>query len=128
MIDLKVGRDHTDDVRYEQIHYMESLPFLVNPRGVLAHRVKSLFSLQWKKTGQLWYIVEYWCYSYANIDATVIDEALVDDPRPRLVCARCETAAIDSHMPLSSELVGEHVCVGGVRAINLCDQHGVENQ
>ena len=39
-------------------------------------------------------------------------------PDGRVVCARCEAAAIEAGLPSSSEICGRHVCIGGVKAVS----------
>ena len=41
-------------------------------------------------------------------------------PEGRIVCARCEEAAIAGGLPSSTYLSGHHVCIGGVKAYSIC--------
>jgi hypothetical protein len=105
------------DERYRQTDYEEASPFFENPRGVLIHRVRSLYRLEVSWSSE-WWIVEYWCENSGRTDA--VDSGLVFDPGSKLICTRCEANAIAKGKKTSSELAGRHVCTGVVRAMNTC--------
>ncbi len=109
------------DTRLQQINYREAAPFFANPRGVLAHRVRSLTKLQFND-GRFHYVVEYYCLGVSCHDR-LLDEGLVYDPGQRLVCAHCERLALEQGKPTSSKIVGRHVCTGVCRPVNVCPLH-----
>lgn len=115
-------RDFRDDSRMTQLDYSESAPFFVNPRGILAHRVRSIIRLTATWEQHPWWIVEYWCENSGRTNSE--DDGLEFDPGKRLVCTRCEAAAIAHGEKTSSELAGRHVCTGALRAINVCCDRG----
>lgn len=123
VVPLKDPRhDFSNDKRVTQTAYVEAAPFFENPRGVLIHRVRSLFRMKVTWNDEPWWIVEYWCENSGRTDA--VDSGLLFDPGVKFVCARCEANAVAAKMRTSSEVAGRHVCVGGVRAVNLCVAHG----
>ena len=109
--------NHRDD-RFNQVDYSESAPFFINPRGVLAHRIRALFTLT--AFGSTWTIAEYWCENNGR-DHSGADECLAFDPGERLICSRCEANAVAKGEKTSSQLAGRHVCVGVVRPVNVCE-------
>lgn len=110
--------DHTRDERFQQLTYWQGAPFFLNPRGVMAHRVKALYQLTATYADKPWTIVNYWC---GNMGRTGLDDdGLEFDPGERLVCARCEAFATGHGEKTSSELAGRHVCVGVCRPVNVC--------
>lgn len=114
----KPRRDHRDDERIQQIDYEESVPFFLNQRGVLVHRVKSLYQLTATWQEEPWWIVDYWCENFGRTDKN--DLGMLEDPGDRLICTRCEANAIAHGLPTSSELVGRHICTGTMRPVNTC--------
>ena len=111
--------------RVKQTNYKKAVPFFANPRGVLAHRVRSITKLDF---GERWhYVVQYYCGGISCHDR-LIDEGLVEDPGKRLVCAQCERIAMEQGQPSSSDLAGRHVCIGVCRPVNVCPDHQHQNE
>lgn len=109
--------DHqAGDERFQQTDYAFAAPFFENPRGVLIHRVRSLFQLTFH--GRSWFIVEYWCENSARPE--VVDSGLLFDPGVKLICRRCEALAVSKGQKTSSELAGRHVCTGMCIPVNTC--------
>jgi len=95
----------------------QSLPFVENSRAVLVHRVKHMEQHQlMKRAPHL--AIHMWCGSGQNGSSKFTFHA--DPPRDKLVCQRCETEATLAGQPSSTELVGRHVCLGGVKAFRTC--------
>ena len=115
---LKAPRRVCKDRGFQQKNYSEGQPFFLNPRGVLVHRVKSVFRLMANYHRHAWWIVEYWCENSGRMDKS--GEGMLSDPGNKLVCARCEERAVRMGEKTSSRLVGRHVCVGAARAVNIC--------
>jgi hypothetical protein len=105
------------DDRFRRVIYQESAPFFENPQGVLIHRVKSLYLLEFNG-GRQWYIVDYWCGN--NARPREVDDGLLFDPGNKLICARCEAMAVAKGLKTSSELAGRHVCSGVCVPVNTC--------
>lgn len=98
------------------IHWTKALPFVVNPRGKLVHRVRSGCSY---RNDQKWShdAVTFWCGN----SCFVAFDALTDDPpRDRLLCAVCEARAIAAGEPTAEQLAGRHVCTGQLKVSRLC--------
>lgn len=110
---------HDDDGGFKQVNYEESAPFFSNPRGVLIHRVRSLYRLSCDLQDGPWWIVDYWCENFGR-GHDEIDDLLLFDPGEKLICTRCEALAVAKGEPTSSELAGRHVCTGVVRPVNTC--------
>lgn len=127
LVTLQKPRDNhaARDARFEQRNYKRSAPFFENPRGVLIHRVRSLFRLTFlpSEHREPWHIVEYWCENSARPRDSEVDDGLLFDPGDKLVCARCEANAVAKGQKTSSELAGRHVCIGVCRPVNVCPQH-----
>lgn len=103
--------------RFREIQWKQAPPFLLNPRGILVHRLRSvkchMDGDKYQHTS-----VSYLCGGGTSGDG--VGEFLHEPPPDRLVCAVCEAVAIAHGLPASSDLVGRHVCIGRVRAERLC--------
>lgn len=120
LVSLKPPRVRLDrnDKRVHQKDYAESQPFFLNPRGVLAHRVRSVCRFIATYSKEPSWIIDYWCENSGRTDKT--GEGLASSPGSKLVCARCEERAVRNGEKSSSEIVGTHVCVGAARAVSVC--------
>lgn len=118
-------RDYERNSQLKQTNYAEAAPFFANPRGVLAHRVRSITKLDFGE--RYHYVVEYYCLG-TSCHERLLDEGLVHDPGKRLVCAHCERIALEHELPSSSDLAGRHVCTGICRPVNVCPQHKDQNE
>ncbi len=81
------------------ISWKKSLPFLVNPRAVLVHRVRSV-------------------HSFTGNGAR--GEFVADPPKDRLLCAYCEAKAVAAGEKPADQLAGRHVCIGTMKAKRQC--------
>lgn len=93
-------------------------PFVENKCGVLIHRPIEVAYRKAYLGGYIYACVDFMCGNSANGEGkfTFLDVV----PEGRIVCARCEAAAIEAGLPSSSEICGRHVCIGGVKAISHC--------
>lgn len=102
---------------FTEVHWTHAAPFLLNPRGILVHRLQSvkchMESGRYRHTS-----VDYLCGN--GTCGKGVGEFLHEPPPDRLVCAVCEGIAISRGLPSSSELAGRHVCVGRLKAERLC--------
>lgn len=96
------------------------LPFVENSKAVLIHRPREVIT---HKIGERWdshISVKCWCN---NVMTGTKKFTFLDAPSgDKIVCARCEDAAVNAGMPSSSEIAGRHVHTGGVVAkMRCCD-------
>ena len=113
-VEIKQKIESGQDIpNHRTVDWGKSPPFLVNPRAVLTHRIR--FAHSYFRDGKFsHHTVEYWCGNIGRGEFT--DEP----PITRLLCAACEIAAVSHGEKWSEELVGRHVCVGGIKPVRLC--------
>lgn len=98
-------------------HWDESEPFVLNDRGLLIHRPRSV--TKHHLTGHDPHIgITYWCGNSAtgNDNLHFIDAP----PEGMLVCAICEERAKMFGEKSSDELAGKHIHKGRVKAVQTC--------
>ena len=105
---------------YDNCHrpWKKSLPFHVNPRGILTHRVRSVTSL-WidSHKSRRWESIRYYC---GNSVCGSGHDLTDDPPVNRLLCERCEAFAAIAKQKPADELVGRHVHIGKLRSVRTC--------
>ena len=107
------GRED-QDYRY----WNRSLPFFRASCGVLLHRVSHV--LEFLRGGKVTHTaVHYLCNNTSFIRS---GSEFVADPRKagRLVCTTCEFRAKQKRLPTADKLVGHHVHVGRLIAVQTC--------
>lgn len=116
-IDLQIPNEKADrSAVIQQRHWRQSAPFVLNPRGILIHRVRRASTLL--RQGMFsHHAATYWCGNGTTGKGL---EFVHEPPADRLVCARCEEVAIAAGKPSSSDLCGRHVCTGNLKAHRLC--------
>lgn len=97
------------------VQWKKSLPFFLNFRGLLIHRVESVTTYV-HRDDRKHNAVHYLC----NGQTTGEGEFLAKPPANRLVCQACELAAKRKGKPSSAKLVGRHVHIGRIRAERVC--------
>lgn len=81
----------------------------------LVHRVHHVVSFL--EDGQVTHIhVTYWC----NGGGGNPDGFCEEPAAKRILCARCEAAAVEAGKPAADLIVGRHVHIGGLRAVRTC--------
>lgn len=113
-IELRIDR-HPCERNSKVVYWKKCLPFAVNPRGILTHRVRSVTTF-FSRDGTFHHGTHYWCNNQTCADVTFH----ADPPADRLLCARCEAAAASAGQKSSDELAGHHVHIGELRAKRLC--------
>lgn len=105
---------HTE--RNFTVQWRMALPFFINNRGILIHRVRSVRSFL--RDGELNHSsIKYLCGNNGSLgDGSLISEP----PADRLVCAACEAFAFAHGLPSADQLVGRHCHVGKIRAEQTC--------
>lgn len=101
----------------EVVPWKRSLPFCVNSRGVLSHRVRDGHTFLASDGSVRHHSVHYWCGNIGPGDALSLFH---DPPADRLLCAFCEAQAVAHGQPTAEQLTGRHVCIGKVKAQRLC--------
>jgi hypothetical protein len=97
-------------------------PFIKNSRAVLIHRPKYVTTHKISDRYKSHISITGWC---GNTMSGNKKFTFLDAP-DGLVCYRCEEKAIESGLPTSSEIVGQHVHLGGCSAIQLCCARGTK--
>ncbi len=107
-------------------HWSRSLPFFRSSAGVLLHRVSSV--LDFIKNGKVTHsAVHYLCNntSFVRRGAEFVADPKADG---RLVCTACERVAQQKRLPSADKIVGHHVHLGRLIAVQVCccDHTGAE--
>lgn len=92
-------------------------PFVENSRGVLIHRPRNGATYNLHKKPHVG--VSFWCGMSTSSDGKNLT-FLTSPPEDRILCARCEAAAVANGLPSADELAGRHVHKGGVVAVATC--------
>jgi len=92
------------------------LPFVENKRGVLIHRPVTVERYMHLRTPYL--AVHYWCGNGSNGHG--IFTFLAEPTAGKLVCEKCESAAIAAGLPASDLLCGHHVHKGTTKPVATC--------
>lgn len=110
-------RHHRDNDCH--LPWKRALPFHVNPRGILIHRVRDATTMWYRDT--LGFgpheAFGYYCGGQANGSGKDLTD---NPPAIRLLCERCEAAAIAAGQISADELAGRHVHVGRVKPFRTC--------
>jgi hypothetical protein len=94
------------------------LPFVENSRGTLIHRPRSGATYNIHKSGPH-VAVSFWCGMAVSSDGNNLTFHATP-PDARIVCARCEAAAVANGLPSAEELAGHHVHIGRTIAVATC--------
>jgi hypothetical protein len=113
---MKIALKRPKDSRRAATVWSACLPFVDNDRAVLIHRPKAVQSFKIHRLPHLG--VHYWCNGMATGGKNFTFLALA--PENKLVCQRCEDAAIESGLPSTDELCGAHRHKGTVVAVRTC--------
>jgi len=93
-------------------------PFVENSMAALIHRVRYVTAY---KIGDRWpahLAVESWCGNSSTGTKKFTFRA--EPPEGRILCARCEDAAVRFGHPSTETIAGRHVHTGGVIAVARC--------
>jgi hypothetical protein len=115
-----------DEVEYDI--WTRSPPFVLNPRGLLVHRVRYVVGIKSHSLNLSHFHVGYECGNGCNVDLELIREVLhADPPRDRLLCDFCEFKARGDGQKPADEIAGRHVHRGRLRVFRTCCQHRASN-
>lgn len=95
--------------------WKKAAPFAMSTMGVLFHRVHNVTTFYKNDHSPRNDHVDYWCSNSTN-DPLFFDAP----PKDRLLCARCEAAAVAAGEPTAATIAGCHVHIGELRAQRLC--------
>lgn len=115
---MQIALEKTKNPFGGKVPWVTCRPFVENSRAVLIHRPREVTT---HKIGPKWnahIAVHAWCGT--TMTGTKKFTFLDAPPAGRIVCARCEDAAVGAGLPSSTQLVGEHVHTGGVVAVSRC--------
>ena len=92
-------------------------PFVENSRGTLIHRPRSVSTYNIHPTGP--HIgIHLWCGMHVSGGKNFT--FLAAPPEGRILCERCEAAAVANELPAADELAGKHVHKGRTVAMATC--------
>lgn len=97
-------------------------PFVDNSRGVLIHRPRFGSTYNLHRTGPHIGIM-FWCGMGVSGGAKNLT-FLAAPPEGRILCERCESAAVSHGLPSADELAGRHVHKGRTVAVVTCCNNG----
>ncbi len=101
---------------WRHVNWKLCLPFVVNPRGILIHRVKRART-HWSGSKEPdHHSFDYWCGNGCSHRG----ELFAVPPEDKLLCVRCEAVAVAAGEKPADELAGRHVHIGELRAKRLC--------
>lgn len=111
---------------FKGIPWTSSEPFVMNDMAQLIHRVRNVSMHKISDRYPYHLGVHMWCGNGST--GTKKFTFLGEPPVGRIVCARCEGAAIAAGLPSSSQIAGRHVHTGGVVAVAQCCDHIEESR
>lgn len=100
-------------------------PFVENSRGTLIHRPRRGMLYNLHKYPHI--AVMFWCgmsVSSGGKSLTFLDSP----PDGKILCERCEAAAIAKGLPSADELAGRHVHKGRTVAVVTCCAEAIEQE
>ncbi len=92
------------------------LPFVENKRGVLIHRPRQVVRYTHFRIPYL--AVHYYCGNCTSGHG--IFTFLAEPPQGKLVCEKCENAAVLNRLPSTDSLCGEHRHKGTIVPVRTC--------
>ena len=101
----------------KQAPWKACLPFVDNSRATLIHRPRSGSTYNIHKKPHI--AVSFWCgYTVTASDGHL---AFLDSPPDgKILCEKCEAAAVKNGLPSADELAGKHVHKGRTVAVVTC--------
>ena len=114
----RVVLERPKSVGYKQFPWVSCAPFVDNSRGTLIHRPRSASTYNLHSKGP--HIgIQFWCGMGVSSDGKNIT-LLSSPPVGRILCARCEAAAVANELPSADEIAMRHVHKGRTVAVPTC--------
>lgn len=123
---LKAPKRFPNEYRNNIYPWATCAPFVENSRGLLIHRPRQVSTYAMSHRIETHIGIGYWCGNNVSGDnnLTFLDTLPMGG---KLLCARCEEAAVANGLPSADDLVGRHVHKGGLIAIQSCCKEGVSD-
>lgn len=99
-------------------HWRSAPPFSMNLFGHLVHRVRHVITHRAGHSS-----IQYWCHNSAFLDRSEFTD---DPPREKMLCARCEAAAVEAGEAAADEILERHIHLGEMRPHRLCHRKELE--
>ena len=117
---LKLPLKITSFARKHGLPWLSTTPFVDNHQALLIHRPYQVttFKIHSKPHTS----VHYWCGNCSSHDLSKFTFLDTLDGR-KLVCARCEEAAVLAGLPPTDQLLGHHAHKGRVVAVQTCSHN-----
>lgn len=103
---------------WSYVVWKRALPFFVNTRGFLIHRVAWAYSIIYN--GELKHNVAGYLCGNSGVEGTGHGIFYDNPPTDRLLCELCENIAIRRRLPKADDLAGRHVHLGRIRVEQTC--------
>ena len=114
---LKFPLERPKKVVNGQFPWASCAPFVENSRGTLIHRPRSGSTYNLHRNPHIG--VSFWCGMGVSSDGKSLT-FLAAPPEGRILCERCEAAAVANGLQSADELAGRHVHKGRTVAVATC--------
>jgi hypothetical protein len=101
----------------KRVPWASCAPFVENSRGSLIHRPRAGMSYYIHKSPHI--SVGFWCGMSVASDGKNLT-FLAAPPDGKILCERCEAAAVKNGLPSAEELAGKHVHKGRTVVVATC--------
>ena len=114
----KYALERPKKVHKNEFPWSSCAPFVENSRGTLIHRPRTGSTYNIHRTGP--HVgVGFWCGMHTSSGGKNLT-FLAAPPEGRILCERCEAAAVANGLPSADELAGRHVHKGRTVAVATC--------
>lgn len=115
---LKIPLERPKKIHHAEFPWSACAPFVENSRGTLIHRPRTGSTYNLHRSGPH-FGLGFWCGMHISSGGKNLT-FLAAPPDGRIVCARCEAAAVANGLPSADELAGRHVHIGRTVAVMTC--------
>lgn len=114
---IKLALDKPKKTSANQFVWASCAPFVENSRGMLIHRPRNGSTYNIHKHPHI--AVGFWCGMAVSTSGKNLT-FLAQPPDGKILCERCEAAAVANGLPSADELAGRHVHKGRTVAVSTC--------